>query len=53
MLTSDANLEPIQRSMTDHLCENDQQLKVVNYLLFSQNSAITDVRLGSKYASIP
>ena len=49
--TSEAYLEPSRTSTTDYFCENSQRLKVVNY--FCKKSSITDVRLGSKYTSIP
>ena len=31
ILTSEANLQPRQTSMTDHFCENSQRLEVVSY----------------------
>ena len=50
ILTSEASLQPSQTSMTEHSCKNSQRLKVVNYFC---RKAPSDVRLGSKYASIP
>ena len=32
ILTSEANLEPSKTSMTEHFCQNNQQLKVVDYI---------------------
>ena len=51
ILTSDPSLQPSQTSMADQFCKNSQRLKIVDYFL--QKGSITDVRLGSKYASIP
>ena len=46
ILTSETNyLQPSQTFMIDDFCKNSQ--------LFLQKRYITDVRLGSKYASIP
>ena len=46
---AEAYFDPSRTSTMEHFLENSKQLKTVKY--FFQESSITDIRLGSKYAS--